>query len=100
MFELKVLLFTDLEGSQQDHQSISGGKATHSLIDHEAKTFNTLKDLNEYIMRRYISIEYDEHNESYISHISEDYWDEIGCPEHFILNINGITKRPIGPEEL
>ena len=100
MFELEVLLFTDLSESKQDHKSISGGKATHNLIDHETKTFGTLKDLNDYSMRHYAPIEYDEHNESYISHISKDYWDEAECPEHFILNISEITKRPIGPEEL
>lgn len=100
MFELEVLRFTDLIESKQDHKSISGGKATHSMVDYETKTFNTLKDLNEYIMRRYAPIEYDEHNESYISLISEDCWNEEECPEHYILNINEVTKRPIKPEEL
>lgn len=100
MFELKVYIFTDLCESKNDHRSISGGKATHSLDHYDTKTFGTLKDLNEYIMRHYAPIEYDEVNESYVSHIDESLWNETECFEYYMLNINQVIKRPIGPEEL
>ena len=100
MFGLEVLIFRDLEESKNNHRSISGGRATHSIDSHEVKTFGSLKDLNEYILRHYAPIEYDDVNESYIAHRDESYWNEKECPEHYILNINQVTKRPIGPEEL
>ena len=100
MFELKSYIFTDLSESKNIHESISGGKASHSLDHYETKTFGNLKDLNEYIIRHYAPIEYDDVNENYISHIDESLWNEKECPEYYMLNINQVTKRPIGPEEL
>ena len=100
MFELKSYIFRDLSESLNSHKSISGGKASHSIDHYETKTFGTLKELIEYIMRHYAPIDYDEYNEDYLAHIDESLWNEKECPEYYILNINQVTKRPIKPEEL
>lgn len=44
-----------------------------------------------------IDLEYPLTLESWARDISEA---QAECPEHYILNINEVTKRPIGPEEL
>lgn len=96
-YKAEVFHYIDLLDSNENHVSISGGKATHFFNFLTDYTDSDLDSLVESIKRDYgepMDINNEESSRLDFA-ISESHWAENNCPEHYTIYFSEVKKEPI-----